>query len=69
MTRLRQPDRRQSRRHAPSRRGPESPAVKIGSIEVRVVTPVPPPAPQAPAAAAPTALSRGFASPFGLRQG
>jgi hypothetical protein len=50
-------------------REPQGPAVKIGSIEVRVVTPVPPPAPQAPAAAAPTALSRGFASPFGLRQG
>ena len=51
------------------------PSLKIGSIEVRVVTPPPPPVqPRQPLARAatpssPPALSRGFVSPFGLRQG
>ncbi len=47
--------------------------VRIGSIEVRVTPPPAPPLPPpaaSPARAADTpALSRGFASPFGLRQG
>lgn len=47
-------------------REPQGPAVRIGTIEVRVMAPVPP-APSVPPASA--ALSRGFVSPFGLRQG
>jgi hypothetical protein len=46
------------------------PSLKIGTVEVRVM-PAPQLAPPLPARAAnpPGALSRGFSSPFGLRQG
>jgi hypothetical protein len=46
------------------------PSFKIGTVEVRVVAtpPVAPPPPPA-RASSPGALSRGFSSPFGLRQG
>jgi hypothetical protein len=68
------------RADAPSRSGAAAgPSLKIGTIEVRVAAappagpspaPAPPHGPRSPAAAPsrPTALSRGFASPFGLRQ-
>jgi hypothetical protein len=50
------------------------PTVKIGSVEVRILPPALPtkPAPRAPSvfsAAGTGTLSRGFVSPFGLRQG
>ena len=50
---------------------PANATVQIGSIEVQVAAPTPPPAAPAapPDATPPRALSRGFASPFGLRQG
>jgi hypothetical protein len=53
------------------RSGPAAePSLKIGTVEVRVM-PAPQPVPLPPACAAnpPGALSRGFSSPFGLRQG
>jgi hypothetical protein len=61
----------------PPRLRPAEPAgttVRIGTIEVKVAPPPAPPSPASPpsppARAAPQpALSRGFASPFGLRQG
>jgi hypothetical protein len=69
------------RPEAPARSGAAAgPLLKIGTIEVRVAAaspppgpppaPAPPHGPRSPAAAPsrPTALSRGFASPFGLRQ-
>jgi hypothetical protein len=69
------------RADAPSRSGAAAgPSLKIGTIEVRVAAappapgplpaPAPPHGPPSPAAAPtrPSALSRGFASPFGLRQ-
>jgi hypothetical protein len=53
----------------------QQPTVRIGSIEVRVMPPPspPPPTPAARASAAKPSpapsISRGFTSPFGLRQG
>jgi len=53
---------------------PREAAIRIGTLEVRIEPPAPiPPAAPTPAATAPraptTALSRGFSSLFGLRQG
>ena len=49
---------------------PVNTTVRISSIEVRVAPPPAPPTPPAPPALAPVqALSRGFVTPFGLRQG
>jgi hypothetical protein len=46
-----------------------APSLKIGTVEVRVVTPPLAAPPQQRTANASGTLSRGFVSPFGLRQG